>query len=258
MKRTISAIFILAAVLTFVACEKNQQRLIDTSGVEGKALLKLNYAMPHLQTATTAAFVQLKLNGERVGTVGGSTAYAYPFPGGGLNTAGASYADYLSVNPGATTITVSKPNVGTNNDSVVLFTGSVTLDAGKNYTAHLADTGTNATVVLVENNVSLPDSGVSRYTFVNLHPNQPALDLYHGTTKMASNIPYKGTSPEFTIAAGTAGSWTIRPAGAAPTSTALHTYSNTIPNQRVLTVFARGYTGITGIRAPAISLMYNR
>jgi predicted aspartyl protease len=139
-----------------------------------------------------------------------------------------------------------------------LFTGSVTLEAGKFVTLHLTDTGANAAMVVVEDNVALPDSGFSRYKFVNLHPNQVALDLYHGTVKVASNIPYKGSSPEFTLVSTTAGSWAIRPAGAAPTSAALHSYSNTIPNQRVLTVFARGYTGVTGVRAPAISLLYNR
>jgi hypothetical protein len=113
-------------------------------------------------------------------------------------------------------------------------------------------------MVAVENDVSQPDSGFSRYMFVHLMPNVPAVDLYHGTVKVASNIPYKGTSPTFTMVAGTAGSWAIRPAGAAPTSTALASYSNTIPNQRVLTVFSRGYTGVTGVRAPAVSLLYNR
>jgi hypothetical protein len=86
----------------------------------------------------------------------------------------------------------------------------------------------------------------------------PAIDLYYGTTKVASNIAYKAKSPEFTMVAGTASAWAIRPAGAAPTSTALASYTNTIPNQRVFTVYARGYQGVTGTRAPAVALLYNR
>ncbi|HEX6915819.1 MAG TPA: DUF4397 domain-containing protein [Chitinophagaceae bacterium] len=259
MKRNILAILSFTAAVAFISCEKNSQRLISTTGTEGKALVKVNYAMAHMQTATLPAPVQLKINGERVSNLLTSTThYTTPYPGGGLNTAGSSNPDYLAITPGTVNIGISKPNVGTNNDSIVLFTGSTTVEANKNYTIHLSDTGTNAALTLVEDNVSLPDSGKSRYVFVNLTPNSTAIDLYHGTVLVAQNIPYKGKSPEFLMQAGTAASWAIRPAGAAPTSTALATYSNTIPNQRSLTVFSRGYIGVTGARAPAISLIYNR
>ena len=63
-----------------------------------------------------------------------------------------------------------------------------------------------------------------------------------------------------------AAQWAIRPAGAPATSAAITTYPtgstvNTVPNQRVLTVFARGYTIIsasTDARRAQVSLFYNR
>jgi hypothetical protein len=251
MKHIISAFSILIIVLVFVGCKKNEQRLITTTGTDGKALIKINYAMPFALNPS----VQLKLNGERISNL---ITYNTPFPAGGLNTGGGNYQDYMAVDAGTTTLTISRPNVGTNNDSIVLFTGPINLEAGKNITYHVTDTGANTTIVAVTDNISPIDSGFSRYVFVNLMPNLPALDLYYGTTKVASNIAYKAKSPEFTIAAATASSWAIRPAGAASTTTALASYTNTIPNQRVFTVYARGYSGVTGTRAPAVSLLYNR
>jgi hypothetical protein len=253
MKRTISAFIILASVFVFLGCEKNTQRLIDTSVPEGKALIKINYAMPFAVNNS----VQLKVNGTRVSSL---LTYDTPFPGGGLNTGGGSYPDYLAVSPGSNVITISRPNVGTANDSILLFTGTVNLEANKNVTLHVTDTGANANIVMIADNINFIDSGFSRYTFVNLMPNVTALDLYYGTstTPVATNIPYKGKSPEFTLVAGSGGSWAIRPAGALPTSTALATYANTIPNQRSMTVFSRGYSGAASPRNPAVSLIYNR
>jgi hypothetical protein len=250
MKSTLSAFIILASVFVFLGCEKNTQRLIETRGTEGKAFVKINYAMPFAVNNT----VQLKVNGERVSNL---LTYDTPFPGGGLNTGGSNVPDYMAIDPGTATITISRPNVGTSNDSIVLFNGTVSLEAGKNVTLHVTDTGANATIVKIADNVSFIDSGFTRYSFVNLVPNA-ALDLYYGTTKVASNIPYKGQSPEFTLVAGTSSSWAIRPAGAASTTTALATYANAVPNQRSMTVFARGYQGGTGTRVPAVSLIYNR
>jgi hypothetical protein len=251
MKKIISAFSILILVLVFLGCKKNEQRLITTTSTDGMALIKINYAMPFALNPS----VQLKINGERISNL---ITYNTPFPSGGLNTGGGNYQDYMAVTPGSTTITVSRPNVNTSNDSIVLFNGTVNLESGKNVTLHLTDTGATTTIVTTVDNINAIDSGFSRYVFVNLIPNLAAIDLYYGTTLVAPNIPYKGKSAEFTLVAGTGSSWAIRPAGAASTSTALGTYANTIPNQRVFTVYARGYSGVTGTRAPAVSLLYNR
>lgn len=255
MKKFIIPIIAIIAAVGFMSCEKNIQRELELVSIEGKAFVKINYAMAF--TVNSAA--QLKINGNRVST---TLTFPYPFPGGGLNTGGSSNPDYLSVDPKQIDLIVSRPKVGTAEDSVVLFSRSFASNAiffGTNYTIHLTDTATNATGVVVTDNISLPDSGYSRFKFVNLLPNQTALDLYYGTAKVASNIAYKGTSPEFTIqVTGAAASWAIRPAGALATSTALATYSMTVPNQRAFTVFSAGYSGATGNRAPRVSLIYNR
>jgi len=256
MKRTIIGLStVLAAMLLVVACKKNTTAVISTRGVEGQTLLKINYAMPYAQNRA----VQIKINDERVSN---NLTYNTPFPGGGLNTGGGSSADYMGIPAGSVKIGISIPKVGTEVDSIALYSGSVNLDANKFYTVHITDTGANATNFVSINDRSEVDSGFSRFTFINLMPNVPAIDLYFGTTKVASNIAYKAESAPFTVAASSPNAWAIRPAGAAATTTALASYSTgSVLNQRVFTVYARGYSGITStsdVRRPQVSLLYNR
>ncbi|TDO28196.1 DUF4397 domain-containing protein [Sediminibacterium goheungense] len=255
MKKLIIPIIAIITAVGLMSCEKNIQRELDLVPTTGKAYIKINYAMAYAVNSNA----QLKINGNRVST---TLTFPYPFPGGGLNTGGSSNPDYLALDPKQIDLVVSRPKVGTSEDSVVLFSQSFAGNAiffGTNYTIHLTDTGANAKGVVVTDNITLPDSGYSRFKYVNLLPNQTALDLYYGTAKVASNIAYQGSSPEFTVqVTGAAASWAIRPAGAASTTTALATYSMTVPNQRSFTVFSSGYSGTSGTRAARISLIYNR
>jgi len=244
---------VLCAVMVITGCTKNELKLsagyTETVGV---ARLKVVHAMPFALNPN----IQVALNGERVSSL---ITYCTPFPGGGLNTGGSSQPDYLAALVGANAIKLSTPSFNTNQDSVLRFAGSVVLEADKAYTAFVTDTAANATSVLVTDNINLPDSGKSNYRFVNLIPNVAAIDLYYNNVIVASNIPYKGSSNPFTLQViGATANWAIRPAGAAATSTALATYANLIPNQRSFNVFCRGYSGATGTRAPAISLMFLR
>ena len=243
-----------AVALSLSGCQKKAASNFDVDYVIGNANLKI----VHVSAYTTNYSTQLKVNTVRVSNV---ITYNTPFPGGGLGTNGSNMPWYLSVHPGPTFINLTVPKVGTDVDSIQLTTKVVDVEANSYYTAFLTDTAANTQVVLVKENTTAPENGTSRYKFVNLMPNQPFLDLYFGTTKVASNIPYKGTSPEFVLNAKTFGVWAIRTAGAAPTSTAIAIYpttgSNTIPNQRVMTVYSRGYSGATANRAPGLSLIFN-
>lgn len=260
MKKNIIVLstLILAISFLFVACKKNELK-VPYSYTAGMAYLKVNYASAYKANPS----VELKINGTRVSS---TFAYSYPFPGGGLNTNGGSQPDYFQVTPGSVKIDVVIPQVGTSTDSVQVYSSTVTLAADQYYTFHISDTAANTNSFLLNEDVASPDSGFSKYRFVNLMPNLPALDLYFGTTLVASNIAYKGSSPYFTIGSTNAAQWVIRPAGALPTSAALTTYPTgatlyTIPNQRVLTVFARGYSTITSTtdaRRGQVSLFYVR
>ena len=237
-----------------VACEKNTAKIPYTlTDAASIALLKINYEAPYFANPG----VQIKLNDVRVSNV---INYRTPFPGGGLNTLGNNTPDYLEVNPGAVKLSVSMPKAGTDVDSVTLYTTTINLEGGKYYIAHITDTAANTQTVLQIQDMSHVDSGYSKYTFVNLIPNVPAIDLYFGTVVVAANVPYKGISNVFQVGFTNANAWAIRPAGAAPTTTALATYAvGSVPNQRNFTVFAIGYSGATdATRKPYVSLVYAR
>lgn len=245
--------------LLVAGCDKDVVTQLDTDSNLGKANLKIIHASAYAINYQA----QLKVNDVRVSNV---ITNATPFPGGGLNTGGASSPWYMALDGGVTKISLSVPKVGTSADSISLFSGTVNTEVNNYYSAYLTDTSVQTQLVFIEENISPPAANTSRYKFVNIMPNQPALDLYWGANKIASNIEYTRASAEFTLVKGDTARWSIRPAGALPTSDAIAIYpaltptfaaSQTVPNQRVLTVFARGYSGSTGNRTPNISLLYN-
>lgn len=244
----------LAAVLA--GCDKEIVTQLDTESNFGKGNLKIIHASAYAVNYSA----KLKVNDVWVSGIITNTT---PFPGGGLNTGGSSSPWYLALNPGVNKITLSVPKVGTGVDSIPLYSGSVGLEHDKYYSAYLTDTSVKTQLVFITENKELPADGVSRFKFINLMPNQPSLDLYWGTNKVASDIKYTTASPDFTLPRGDTAHWYIRPAGALPTTAPIAFYptalptSQAIPNQRLLTVFARGYSGSTGNRAPNVSLLYN-
>lgn len=264
MKRNFIVGFCIAAAgVSLAGCRREikTERLADYTTVtagSSTALVKVNWASAYARNPS----VQLKLNDQRVSN---AFTYPYPFPGGGLNTGGASDPLYFAVTPGSTKVSVSIPALNTANDSVALF--STTLNgttAGKYYTFHIADTGANTQTVLIEENATLVDTGVTRFRFVNLMPNLPAADLYFGSVRVASNVAYKAASSYFVLPRTLAATVFLRVAGAAPTSTAITAYPSatttfSVPNGRAMTIYARGYNGIAGttdVRRPQLSLFY--
>jgi hypothetical protein len=257
MKKIILNTLLLGTmVIAAGSCSKKADYTADRTYVTpADALLKINYLSAYALNPS----VQINVNGQRVsGLITGRT----PFPGGGYNTNGSNFPDYLALTPGSTTVSISIPKKNTNVDSVVLFTKSITTAAGKNISLHITDTLANTKSVALEDNLSIPANYYCNYTFVNMIPNAPLVDLYYNTTLMATGIPYLGTSKVFTNQVQTvAGTWSIRETGTLPTSTALATYSslNTTINQRVYTVFASGYKGATATNTkPYVSFLMNR
>lgn len=256
MKKIIINSAVLALLTVFMSCDKKIEYTATRDFVKpSDARLKINY----LSAYTTNPSVQLSINAERVsGLIAGRT----PFPGGGYNTNGSNFADYLAVNPGTNTLKISIPKKGTNVDSIVLFTTSLNLEATKTYTAHITDTFSRTMAVLVEDSLWLAPVGSSRYRFLNMMPNVPFIDLYYGPEKVASAIPYLGYSPSFTVPVPvTTLAWTIRETGSSPTSTALATYAsaNTHFGTRVYSVFALGYKGSTATNTkPYVSFLLNK
>lgn len=237
----------LFAVTAISSCEKNEITNSEYIEVPGNAQLKVMF----FSTYRGNPLFQIKNNDVRISnTLGGGTNQT-PYPGGGLNTGGPTpTADYLDVTPGSNKISIAIPKVGTGTDSVQLASYTGNMDAGQRYSLFFTDTAANTAAVLVSDTLARPDSGYSKYVFVNLMPDLPSADLYIGTTKVASAIPYKGISPSFWIATNTSNTtWAARTAGG---TTNLFTYANagTIANQRTFIITIRGYNSVTATTDP--------
>ncbi len=250
-------ITLILFVALLAGCKKAEEitygdyDLIDPT----KSYVKINFTSAYASNPD----IQFVLGGKRVS---GLVKTRTPYPGGGYNTNGLSFPDYLSADAGTQNFTASIPKRGTNVDSILLYSGNVTLEAGKYATLHVADTAAATVHVLTPEDMISPDSGKVKFRFINLIPNVPALDLYYGTTLVATGIAYKSISPYFTMVVPTAAStWAIRPTGSSSTSTALATYSSisTTTNARSYTAFAQGYSGATdATRRPYISFFLTK
>jgi len=256
MKKSAIIFSTLAGIAILAACEKNSFFTSNYIPVTTQAQVKVNFFSSYRANPP----YQIKLNDTRISN---NLTYATPFPGGGLNTGGGSTADYISFNPGSNKVSISLPKAGTDQDSVSLATTTIDVAAGKTYSLYFADTAANMTTLLVQDTLSRPDSGWAKFKFINLIPDLPSADLYIGTTKVASAIPYKGVSPSFLLPTNSSSTtWAIRAAGG---TTNLATYASaaSITNQRVYTVVARGYNSIlntatTDPRRRSVSLIYNQ
>lgn len=254
--------FVLAAIAIVISCKKNVLRVSPYDGVDGKALLKVNYASPYLRNPT----LRIKLNDEIVSS---GITYTTPYPGGGYNTQGNSYADYLSVVPGDVKLALVQTKVGSNVDSIVYYSATINLKPNAFQTVHITDTMVNETLNNTTNVITLdygtrPDSGRVLYRFINLIPNAGPLDLYYGPNKLVSGLDYKKFSDTFSMQSGasqTAG-WILRKKDSTAILGSAYTASaaGVVANQRVFTVYARGYAGLPAadIRSPKVSLLFNK
>jgi hypothetical protein len=263
-KSLLTYIIPVLAVAAFYACTKNtgvtNQPYDAYGGSAGsKGQLKINLAFAYTVDYST---ILIKLNGN---TVSNSLQTRTPFPGGGYNTRGSNFALYLSVPIGENTVSVVLPKVGTTTDSVVLYTTKVTVPDTNPYTLHIADTAANTKSVFVKNIIDPVDTAFCRYRFVNLVPNS-AIDLYLNGSLVRSNVAFLAATDTFRIpilaafGTSTTPTWTIRPAGASATSTAIATYASASSwqNQSVMTIFSMGYNGSTGTRAPFVSFTLDK
>jgi hypothetical protein len=269
MKRnSIIAICICALAIIAIGCDKTLSDYGDTKKLDNSySFLKINYESNYANNRS----VWFKINDQRVG--GPLTARA-PFPGGGYNTGGASTADVISVTPGTVKLSVILPyKVDNGLDSLVLYTTTFQMDAGKTYISHITDTTANTKSVLTQENVNLPDTNYARLHFLNLMPNVPAIDVYYGTTAttatdqrsdslMVSNLGYMQNSADIKFKMGTTNAiWKIRVAGSGRTNNVISSYTSTsVPlSQRVLCGFALGYSGKTSAaQKPYISFLLVR
>lgn len=257
---------LLCGAMLLAACEKNTLNLQDIKDPSNGSYFKLGWFSPGL----TSQGIQLKVNGERQSNQLGygtgftsTTTYAMPFPGGGLNTGGNNKNDYLSVDTGTLQITLSVPKKGTSEDSIVVLNTAMPVSKGKYYTLIVTDSFPAAQSYVLNDDVEYADSGFIKLNFTNAIANNTAgVDFLVTNTSgtdqvLATNVQFKGSTGflTFPLVVGT-NTFKIRKTG---TTTILGTYAtSSVANKRCFTVVARGYEGITGVRVPTLSLIFNK
>ncbi len=248
MKRIIFILLGAVALVQITGCEKAGLRLTEYSLPTDKAFIKLALFSP----ATPAVMIKAndaKLNGANTSGSGGFFPATSTFP------------DFAAVAPGAT-IKLSLPNVGTQNDSVLIFTGQLGLEANKFYSVTLADTGINRSVFAVEDafiaakdsflSVRLINATVgSSLNFIRID-SASATDVVRDT--LARNIPYKGTSGFISVR-----TFTTRPfirlravtsAGVPIAGTVIPPQTLATGSRRSVTVYTIGFA--TGLILPSM------
>jgi hypothetical protein len=267
-KNSIIAICAIALAAIVIGCGKvaldygNIQKLDDS-----QALLRINYVSQYANNRS----VFFKVNDQRISS---AVTARTPYPGGGYNTGGGNTADFLQFPAGTINFSVVMPHkIDNGTDSLVLYTTTFQLAGGKAYSAHITDTLANTKSLLTEETLMLTDSSYSRFHFVNLMPNVPAMDLYYGSAAVTAtdqstdslivgNVAYLQNTPDFRIKINGANKiWKIRAAGAAKNNTtviASYTSTSVPASTRVFTAFASGYNGKTNTQKPYISFFLVR
>jgi hypothetical protein len=257
--RHISFVVLLAL---FFSCEKNKLAQKIEIDPTGSALVKFGYFTPWVRNVP----IHIKVNDVRISN---TITYALCFPGGGFNQGGQTFADYIAVNAEQlkmpVKISLAIPKSGTNEDSVVLYTGNISLEINKRQTIMFTDSVPNIQATVISDEVpagALPIALTNaRFKFFNGIPNVGTnIDLYavsnSGTFLVASNIPYKGVSGYFDMPAGVAaGTITFRMIRTGQTNTDAnlvggsstgHPYgTSSLLNGREYTILARGFTGVS-------------
>lgn len=255
MKNIILIALIATCLVGFMSCRKNTFAKTDRTYPEGKALVKFGlFSMYPTSTSLTIYQNDIKLSS--------AIASPYGYPGGGYNTGGNTYADYLAINPGNIKFdfAVVYPNI--NYIQGIVHNTTYDLAANSRYTILVADTAASTTSVLLKDDFPTDiDSGYAWFRISNLIPNSGSLDFYKNDSLIASNLAYKASSALIKLPASLADSFAIRPAGTpggyAKNATAYYRLA-TNTNKRIFTMVSRGYIGAATPRNPTISLILNK
>lgn len=242
----------LAALMFLFGCEKNELRLTVYDLPLDKAYVRFFFLSP----GTPA--VMIKINDVKVNGTNTSG-------NGGLFPSFINQPDYAAITPNGT-IKLALPNIGTLNDSAVIFTGNLGLMAGKFYAVTLADTGVDRTLFVNETAVMpVPDSGFYNIRFINAMAKSPTLSLIRVDSasalvvtrdtiirnlefKAASNfirLPISGVNANLRFRMVTATGINV--------GTVITPPSSAIINQRTVTLYAGGFANGTGASAPILS-----
>ncbi len=251
--------FALASVLFgFSACKKNELRLTQFDLPADKSFVRFVLLSPGTPS------VMIKVNGVKIN--GANTSGS-----GGVFPSTFNFPDYAAIAPNGT-FRLSLPNLGTGNDSVLIFNSPLAVNAGKFYSVALADTGVDRTVFSLEDQVGpVPADSTFNIRVVNAMAktgpiNFIRIDSTSATSvvrdTLARNIDYKAASNFINTSIVPIRGFTFLRFRAVTTSGMfLGTVAppSTSFNRRSVTTFASGFaTGVSTLAPALSSFVYNK
>ena len=274
MKLFKQIIYFAAMILVANACGKTELRTSENIFPTDKSLVKFVLLSPGTGN------VMIKANDVKINSLSFGSSGIFP---GIIN----SSSEYVALSPNST-ISFALPFAGTGNDSIVLFKGNITTEAGKSYSATLADTGIDRTLFVVNDNAGvLPMDSTYSIRFINAMAKSPSLSLIRVDSTNATqvvrdtlirNIAYKSASDYVNVPL-----TAKRNEASATTPQALHSFlryrlvtstgvslGNAITppqtksspgvNQRYISVYASGFATGAGIFAPTLqtTIVFNK
>jgi hypothetical protein len=175
MKKLLVSFSVLAMVIAFASCKKNNPGPATTAnvtfvnGCAGVANTDISVNSTKLVAASNLAF--LKSSGYQPITAGTSVVFAF-----GITTTGTP-----------------------------LNSATESITAGSNYySAFSAGIVTNTALVFTSDDLSAPAAGMAKVRFINLSADPLNTSCYIGSAKLDSNIAYKAYTPFFNVAPTTA------------------------------------------------------
>lgn len=260
MKKYIHSLSIACACLfAMTGCEKNDLRTSETFLPTEKAFMKFALFSP----GTPSVMIKVndvKINGAN--TSGSAGVYPVTF----------TAPDYCVIDP-VGSLKLSLANSGTGNDSVVIFTGNLALEAQKQYSGVLTDTGRSRTFFTIEDRVPLTgtDSGFVSFRVINAMPNAGPINVIRVDSASAAvvvrdtivrGLAYKAASDFIRLPIASANAF-LR--FRTTTTTGINLATGTTPpaastwNRRALTMYATGFLGGTLTLAPSLTgYIYNQ
>ncbi|MBS1518722.1 MAG: DUF4397 domain-containing protein [Bacteroidetes bacterium] len=157
---------------------------------------------------------------------------------------------YTELNSGNNRIRVNAAGTST---TVIDLT--IPFDENKNYSIFAVDSLSKISAIRIEDDLTAPASGKTHVRFVHLSPNAPAVDVaVTGGPVLFGNYAFKQFSQFTPVDAGTY-NLEVRLAGTG--TVVLSLPGVTLPEGKIITVYARGFVGATGNSALNASIINN-
>ena len=175
MKKLKRIIFFISAIAIVNACGKTELRTSENIFPTDKSFIKFFLLSPNTPA------VMIKANEVKVNSLTLGSAGIFP---GIIN----SSSEYVALTPNSN-VSFALPFAGSGNDSVVIFRGAISTAANKSYSAVLADTATDRTLFLVDDNAGgLPNDSTYNIRFINAMAKSPNLSLVRIDSTNATQV----------------------------------------------------------------------